>query len=50
MKVFYAPNMKNNILNLGQLLEKGFDIHMKNLSLNLRDKNYIDHIYQNDQG
>ena len=29
INVCYALDMKNNILNLGQLLEKGFDIHMK---------------------
>ena len=31
--VYYVPNMKSNILSLGQLLEKGYDIHMKNCSL-----------------
>ncbi|KAM2778784.1 hypothetical protein COP1_014123 [Malus domestica] len=35
--VYYVPNMKSNILSLGQLLEKGYDIHMKNYSLFLRD-------------
>ncbi|KAM2649885.1 hypothetical protein EV1_013946 [Malus domestica] len=34
--VYYVPNMKSNILSLGQLLEKGYDIHMKNYSLFLR--------------
>lgn len=29
--------MKNNILSLGQLLEKGYDIHMKDYSLSIRD-------------
>ena len=24
--VYYVPNMKNNILSLGQLLKKGYDI------------------------
>ncbi|MCF8701902.1 DDE-type integrase/transposase/recombinase, partial [Corynebacterium sp. MC-10] len=35
--VYYVPNMKNNILSLGQLLEKGYDIHMKDHSLSIRD-------------
>lgn len=37
--VYYAKNIKNNILILVQLLEKCFNIHIKNLSLNLRDEN-----------
>ena len=37
--VYYVPNMKNNILSLGQLLEKGYDIHMKDRSLSIRDAN-----------
>ena len=40
--VYYVPNMKNNILSLGQLLEKGYVIHMKDHVLSLRDdKNVI---------
>ena len=35
--VYYVPNMKSNILSLGQLLEKGNDIHLKNCSLFLRN-------------
>ncbi|KAJ4700583.1 Retrovirus-related Pol polyprotein from transposon TNT 1-94 [Melia azedarach] len=35
--VYYVPNMKSNILSLGQLLEKGYDIHMKDYSLFIRD-------------
>ncbi|KAM1179120.1 hypothetical protein ACFX1X_018618 [Malus domestica] len=35
--VYYVPNMKSNIFSLGELLEKGYDIHMKNYSLFLRD-------------
>ena len=35
--VYYVPTMKNNILSLGQLLEKGYDIHMKDSSLSIRD-------------
>jgi hypothetical protein len=41
--VYFVPNMKSNILSLGQLLVKDYDIHMKNRSLLLRDdkKNLI---------
>ncbi|KAK6144512.1 hypothetical protein DH2020_021332 [Rehmannia glutinosa] len=35
--VYYVPNMKSNILSLGQLLEKCYDIHMKDRSLSIRD-------------
>ena len=35
--VYFVPNMKNNILSLGQLLEKGYDIHLKENNLFLRD-------------
>ena len=30
--------MKTNILSLGQLLEKGYDIHTRNQSLSIRDQ------------
>ena len=33
--------MKTNILSLGQLLEKGYDICMKNHNLSIRDGNRI---------
>ena len=33
LNVYFVPNMKNNILSLSQLLEKVYDIHMKNQSL-----------------
>lgn len=36
--VYYVPNMKNNILSLGQFLEKGYDIHLKDHSLSIRDQ------------
>ena len=44
--IYYIPEMKNNILSLGQLLEKGYDMHMKNRSLFLRDQknNLIVHV------
>lgn len=35
--VYYVPSMKSNILSLGQLLEKNYEVHMKNLSLLLQD-------------
>ncbi|KAJ0098114.1 hypothetical protein Patl1_28311 [Pistacia atlantica] len=35
--VYYVPNMKNNIMSLGQLLEKGYDIHMKENNFSIRD-------------
>ncbi|KAJ4716700.1 Retrovirus-related Pol polyprotein from transposon TNT 1-94 [Melia azedarach] len=35
--VYYVPNMKSNILSLGQLLEKDYDIHMKDYSIFIRD-------------
>ncbi|GAU26813.1 hypothetical protein TSUD_289180 [Trifolium subterraneum] len=35
--VCYVPNMKTNILSLGQLLEKGYDIQLKNNNLSIRD-------------
>ncbi|KAL5809730.1 hypothetical protein ACOSQ3_030421 [Xanthoceras sorbifolium] len=35
--VYYVPNMTCNILSMGQLLEKGYDIHMKDCSLFIRD-------------
>lgn len=31
------PNMKSNILSIGQLLEKGYIIHIEDYSLTLRD-------------
>lgn len=36
--LFYVPKMKNSILSLGQLIEKGYDIHMKDYSLWIRDQ------------
>lgn len=34
--VYYVPNMKINILSLGQL-RKGYDIHVNDLSLSIKD-------------
>lgn len=40
--VYYMPNMRSNILSLGQLLEKGYDIHMKDHNLSIKnDKNNL---------
>ncbi|KAK2456950.1 putative mitochondrial protein [Trifolium repens] len=35
--VYYVPNLKSNILSLGQLLEKGYDIQLKDNNLSIRD-------------
>uniref|UniRef100_A0A2N9GX95 Uncharacterized protein n=1 Tax=Fagus sylvatica TaxID=28930 RepID=A0A2N9GX95_FAGSY len=35
--VYYVPSMKNSILSLGQLLEKDYDIHLKDRSCLIRD-------------
>ncbi|KAL4362751.1 hypothetical protein GQ457_04G006200 [Hibiscus cannabinus] len=37
--VYYVPAMKSNIISLGQLLEKGYEVQMKNQSLSLKNKN-----------
>ena len=37
INVYYIPNIKNNILSVGQLLEKGFEVQMKNNCFYLRD-------------
>lgn len=37
LNLYYVPNTKSNILNLGQLLEKGYDIDLKYYSLFLKD-------------
>ncbi|KAL4304010.1 hypothetical protein GQ457_10G012770 [Hibiscus cannabinus] len=36
--VYYVPKLKSNILSLGQLLEKGYEIHMKDRCLCLRNQ------------
>ncbi|KAL4319319.1 hypothetical protein GQ457_18G013050 [Hibiscus cannabinus] len=36
--VYYVPKLKSNILSLGQLLEKGYEIHMKDRCLWLRNQ------------
>lgn len=44
--VYYVPAMKSNILSLGQLLEKGFDISMKDSYLTINDArgNLVAHV------
>jgi len=37
--IYYVLDLKNNILNMGQLLEKGYSIFMKNQIFHLKDKN-----------
>ena len=37
--VYYVPDLKNNILSMGQLLEKGCSVFMKDRMLHLKDKN-----------
>ena len=34
---YYIPGMKSNILSIGQLLQKGYIIHMENMLLTLRN-------------
>ncbi|KAJ7978961.1 Retrovirus-related Pol polyprotein from transposon TNT 1-94 [Quillaja saponaria] len=36
--VYYVPKLKSNILSFGQLLEKSYEIHMKDKNLWLRDQ------------
>jgi hypothetical protein len=36
--VYFIPKMKSNILSVRQLMEKGFEIFMKNWTLHLKDK------------
>jgi len=36
--IYYVPDLKSNILSIGQLLEKGFSIFMKDRMLHLKDK------------
>ncbi|KHN35688.1 Retrovirus-related Pol polyprotein from transposon TNT 1-94, partial [Glycine soja] len=37
--VLYVPNMKNNLLSLGQLLEKGYSMQMEDNQLKVFDNN-----------
>ena len=36
--VYYVPTMKSNILSLGQLLEKGYNMQFIDCSLSIRDE------------
>ena len=35
--VFYVPDIKSNLLSIGQLLEKGYDMHLNNNQLLIVD-------------
>jgi hypothetical protein len=35
--LYYISEIKNNILSVGQLMKKGFEIFMKKRTLNLKD-------------
>ena len=37
--VLYVPNMESNLLSLGQLLEKGFSMHMEGEHMEVADSN-----------
>ena len=36
--VYYVSKLKNNILSLGQFLENGYEVYMKDHTLPLRDQ------------
>jgi len=36
--VYYVPDLKSNILSMGQLMEKGYSVLMKDRVLYLKDK------------
>jgi hypothetical protein len=36
--VYFIPEIKSNVLSVGQLMEKGFEIFVKNQTLHLKDK------------
>lgn len=36
--VFYVPNMKSNLISLGQLLEKGYDMRLYDMHLSILDE------------
>jgi len=36
---YYVSDLKNNIISMGQLLEKGYSVFMKDRILHLKDKN-----------
>lgn len=38
--VLYVPGMKCNLLSLGQLIERGFSVEMKNQSLKMYDSDH----------
>ncbi|KAK4258396.1 hypothetical protein QN277_007851 [Acacia crassicarpa] len=36
--VYYIPSLKSNLISIGQLLEKGYDIHLKDSSLTMKNQ------------
>jgi hypothetical protein len=38
LEVFHVPDMKNNIMSLGQFLEKSFEVQMKDKNLKIFDE------------
>lgn len=38
--VLYVPNMKNNLLSLGQLVEKGYSLTVENNQMKIFDVNH----------
>ena len=38
--VYYVPDLKSNILSMGQLMEKGYSVLMKDRVLYLKDRMY----------
>lgn len=44
LDIYFIPNMKYNILSLGQLLEKFYDIKIKDMTLYNKNKALIPHI------
>ncbi|XP_020259685.1 uncharacterized protein LOC109836229 [Asparagus officinalis] len=39
--VYYVPTLQNNILSVGQLLKRGYDIHLKDHALTIKNKNEV---------
>ena len=39
--MYYVPDLKSKILSMGQLMEKGYSVLMKDLVLYLKDKSNI---------
>mgnify|MGYP001792528178 CR=1 FL=1 len=39
--VYYGPDLKNNLLSVGHLLKKGYDIHFREIACYLSKKNQV---------